>query len=130
MTRIQRLMWLVAVSFLFRSNVACLETKPLISIDLIDKGLPSDFFRKATSSTCPHQYVGYRAVQWVDSDKLLVAFNTVPDCSGRSWRLVGNLKILTYDLQGKMLQSAELHYEAGGGRTAPPALLHDGIWIG
>jgi len=105
------------------------ETKPMLTIDLLSNGLPMDAFQRMTFSQCPFQYRTYRSVQWLDSEHILVAFNTSPSCTQSKVVAKGNLKLIIFDLKGNVLHSTNLPYEAGDG--SPERLIdHDGLWIG
>jgi hypothetical protein len=105
------------------------QTKPIVSIDLTTAGIPQDAFSRKNYKDCPRQYFGYRSVEWLDEHRILVAFNTSPDCALKDGLLDGSLRIATFDLQGKMLQSTDVAYQAGDG-GAVRVISHGGIWIG
>jgi hypothetical protein len=127
----RRISQLLVFLFLLAPSGAPSETKPTVSIDLMSKGLPSGFFGRYDFGLCRHTYLGYRSVRWISTARLLVAFNTTPDCSRRARRVEGNLRLMTFDLRGIVLNSTDLQYEAGEGiLTTREEPENDGIWIG
>ena len=100
--------------------------KPVVTIDLVRLGMPQDFFSR---KPCTFSFNGYRAVRWLDEHQLLVAFNTTPDCTAAQRAFSGQIRIVSFDLQGHVLNQAETSYEPGPGNLIRP-LLNDGIWIG
>jgi hypothetical protein len=105
------------------------QIKPVVSFDLRPAGLPRDAFARKSYKECPYQYFGYRWVEWLDAERLLVAFNTSPDCAVKDGLLTGSLRLATFDVQGNMLHSADVAYDAGNGNGVR-IILHGGIWIG
>jgi hypothetical protein len=105
------------------------EPKPTLTIDLLAKGLPVDAFKRSSYKECPHQYRGYRTVQWIDAQRLLVGFNTSPDCAKKEGILAGVLRLVVFDLKGDALHSVDISYDAGSG-IGIRLIQHDGVWIG
>ena len=105
------------------------QIKPVVSIDLRVAGLPADAFTRNSYKECPYQYFGYRSVEWLDAQRLLVAFNTSSDCAVKDGLLAGSLRLATFDLQGNMLHSTDTAYDAGNG-IGVRIIRHGGIWIG
>jgi hypothetical protein len=105
------------------------QIKPIVSIDLRVAGLPADAFTRNSYKECSYQYFGYRSVEWLDAQRLLVAFNISPDCAFKDGLLAGSLRLATFDVQGNMLHSADTAYDAGTG-IGVRIIQHGGIWIG
>jgi len=105
------------------------QIKQVVSIDLTVAGLPADAFTQKSYKECPYQYFGYRSVEWLDAQRLLVAFNTSPECAVKEGLLAGSLRLATFDMQGNMLHSADTEYDAGNG-IGVRIIGHGGIWIG
>ncbi len=108
---------------------ASAQTKPIVSVDLRTAGLPQDAFVRKNYKQCPHQYFGYRSVEWLDANRVLLAFNTGPDCAATEGLRDDSLRLATFDVQGKKLHSADVACHAGDG-GALPIISHGGIWIG
>jgi hypothetical protein len=105
------------------------QIKPVVSIDLRVAGLPADAFTRNSYKECPYQYLGYRSVEWLDAQRVLVAFNTSSDCAIKDGLLPGSLRLATFDVRGNMLHSADTAYHAGNG-IGVRIIRHGGIWIG
>src|SRR5579864_3658164 len=105
------------------------QWRPIVSIDLRSMGLPPDAFKRQTYRECPYGYLGYRAVDWLDSERLLVAFNTSPDCAKHEGLVPGSLRLVTFDFEGVALHSTDVPYDAGDG-IGVRVIFHDGIWVG
>ena len=119
----------VIVLALICCSSASAQTQPTVSVDLTTMGLPSDAFVRKNYKECPRQYFGYRSVEWLDERRILVAFNTNPDCAFNEGLMDGSLRLVTFDLQGKVLHSGDVAYPAGDG-GAIRVIAHGGIWIG
>jgi hypothetical protein len=105
------------------------QPKPIVTADLLPKGLPADF--KGYSFNCPYHYPGYYSLQWIDRERVLVAFSTSPICGKKVGSISGVLRLITFDLRGNMVRSADVPYDAGTGTIyVEPDLRHDGVWIG
>src|SRR5436190_18366810 len=74
--------------------------KPDRSVDLLAHGMRTDAFERPSYNKCPYQYRGYRSVQWLDEERILVAFNTSPDCAMKAGLLAGVLRLAVFDLKG------------------------------
>jgi len=105
------------------------QMKPVVSIDLSVAGLTAHAFTRKSYKECPYQYFGYLSVEWLDAQRLVVAFNTSSDCAVKDGLLAGSLRLATFDLQGNMLHSADTAYDAGNG-IGVRIIRHGGIWIG
>jgi hypothetical protein len=102
---------------------------PVVKIDLLRNGLPIDAFNIWAYARCDAPFMGYHAVRWLDAQHVLAAFNTNSLCPKTdSYHVPGNLRLITFDLQGKMLHVMNLAYEAG--LESSEHVPHDGIWIG
>jgi hypothetical protein len=86
-----------------------------VGIPLKEDGLPEDFFQPGAETNCSNQIIGYRFVVWLDSENVAVGFNTSP-CFRRSpdRKVDGVLRILVFDLRGKLKASRDLAYLADG----------------
>ena len=105
------------------------QIKPAVTVDLRVAGLPTDAFTRKSYKECRYQYFGYRSVEWLDSQRVLVAFNTSPGCAVKGELLPGSLRLVIFDTQGNMLRSADAAYDAGNGMGVR-IIRHGGIWIG
>ena len=120
----------VLASVLWMASLnACLETKPTLTVDLIGKGLPSYAFARTNYTECPYQYLSYRSVEWLDPQFVIVAFSTSPSCSKGPEILRGNLRLITFDLNGSVVRSTDVPYDTVGSNVVS-LLVHDGVWIG
>jgi hypothetical protein len=93
------------------------DVGPTASVQILLKanGLPEDFFLPGAESKCSNQVFGYRFVVWLDSENVAVGFNTSP-CFRRSpdRKVDGVLRVLVFDLKGKLKASRDLPYLADG----------------
>jgi hypothetical protein len=88
---------------------------PSVRVPLNADGLPEDFFQSGAETKCSNQIFGYRFVVWLGSENVAVGFNTSP-CFRRSpdRKVDGILRILVFDLKGKLKASRDLPYLADG----------------
>lgn len=88
---------------------------PNVRVPLKADGLPEDFFQPSAETKCSNQIFGYRFVVWLDSENVAVGFNTSP-CFRRSpdSKVDGLLRVLVFDLKGKLKASRDLPYLADG----------------
>lgn len=108
---------------------AVAATPPVLSVDLLTKGMHADSSEGKSYKTCPYQYFGYRAVEWLDAQQILVAFSTTPHCATKEGILTGKVRLVTFSLDGRPLHSTDLPYDAGEG-LGVRMIQHDGVWIG
>jgi hypothetical protein len=119
----------LVATFWMGSLPSAAETKPSLTVDLVATGMPADQPEESSYKTCPYQYLGYRSVQWLDTQRILVAFNTSPYCALKEGIQAGTLRLIVFDLNGNLLHSADVSYDAGAG-LGVLLIAHDGIWIG
>lgn len=86
-----------------------------VQIQLKAHGLPEDFFQPGAETKCSNQIFGYRFVVWLDSENVAVGFNTSP-CFRRlpDRKVDGVLRVVVFDLKGKLKASRDLPYLADG----------------
>ena len=93
------------------------DAGPAASVQILLKahGLPEDFFQPGAETKCSNQIIGYRFVVWLDSENVAVGFNTSP-CFRRSpdRKVDGVLRVLVFDIKGKLKASRDLPYLADG----------------
>ena len=93
------------------------DVGPAASVQILLKahGLPEDFFQPGAETKCSNQVFGYRFVVWLDSENVAVGFNTSP-CFRRppDRKVDGVLRVLVFDLKGKLKASRDLPYLADG----------------
>ena len=86
-----------------------------IRVALRPDGLPLDFFQPGFDTKCSSQIIGYRFVVWLDDRTVAVGFNTSPNCRlSPEQNVSGNLRILTFDVGGRLEASRDLPYRAHG----------------
>jgi len=106
---------------------AVAETKPVLSVDP-SLGIAS--FKTFAFKACPYHYPGYLSLEWLDTERMAV-FSTSPVCAKKEGVINAFLELVTFDLRGNLLHSADISYEAGVGTIyVEPDLRHDGVWIG
>jgi hypothetical protein len=124
------MLWFRPLILLFAaSSYMQAQVKPTLTVELATIGVPPDSPDENSYNTCPYQFLAYRAVEWLDAQRVLVAFSTTPRCSQTQGPRRGAMKLVTLDLQGHPLNSTTVGYDAGDG-IGIPMMLHDGIWIG
>lgn len=86
-----------------------------VRVPLKPHGLPEGFFALGADTKCSSQIIGYRFVVWLDNQDVAVGFNTSPNCRLSTDRKVdGVLRVLVFDLNGKLKASRDLAYLADG----------------
>jgi hypothetical protein len=86
-----------------------------VRVPLIADGLPDSFFQAGMDTKCSDQIIGYRFVVWLNSQNVAVGFNTSPSCRLSPGRKVdGVLRVLAFDLDGKLKATRDLNYLADG----------------
>jgi hypothetical protein len=90
-----------------------LETVPDTRIDLSAQGLPKDFF--SFKDDGPRTIIGYRFVVWLNSDQVVVGFNTSPHSRVAPDRKVdGSARLLVFGLNGELKGKRDISYLADG----------------
>jgi len=123
-TVVRRLVLLLAFSCSLQAQV-----KPTHTFELASVGFPAESKEGDSYKTCPYEYVGYRAVRWLDDERVVLAFSTTPWCSMIAGPRSGTLKLVTMNMQGRMLHSTTVEYDAGDGQSSP-LTNHDSVWVG
>jgi len=96
------------------SGMATGGSKADVRVSLSAYGLPADFFQSA-AERCAREIIGYRFVVWLNSDSVVVGFNTSPNCRPSPSQMVhGMARILAFDVSGHLKASRDLPYEADG----------------
>ncbi|MFZ0339781.1 MAG: hypothetical protein WAL45_17250 [Terracidiphilus sp.] len=86
-----------------------------VRVPLKADGLPESFFQAGADTKCSDQIIGYRFVVWLNNQNVAVGFNTSPNCRLLPDRKVdGVLRVLVFDLDGKLKASRDLNYLADG----------------
>jgi hypothetical protein len=101
----------------YKAAAAQTEIGPIPSVRVLlnADGLPEGFFQSGTDTKCSNQIIGYRFVVWLDSQNIAVGFNTSPCFRLSPDRKVdGVLRVLVFDLKGKLKASRDLLYLADG----------------
>jgi hypothetical protein len=94
------------------------EPAPDVRIDLLQHGLPKQFFQTDADTKCASQIVGYRFVVWLNNETVAVGFNTSPNCRVSSdQKVVGTARILVFNTLGALKSSRDLLYDADGGQV-------------
>ena len=97
-----------------------------VTVDLQKLGLPKETFRADYLMSCGNDLLTYRAVDWVDAGRVLVAFTASPLCpTTLAPAVTAVLKVMTLDAEGKVLHAVNVSYVAG----LNTALPHDGVWM-
>jgi hypothetical protein len=88
---------------------------PSIRLSLEKFGLAANYMRH-DDDDCTAHVIGYRFIVWLDSNVVVVGFNTSPDCRvGEKPVAGGILRLLAFDQQGKLIRQRDLPYDADGG---------------
>lgn len=89
------------------------EPVPDTRIDLSALGLPKDFF--SFTDEGPRTIIGYRFLVWLNSDEVVVGFNTSPHSRVASDRKVdGSARLLVFGLNGELKSKRDIAYLADG----------------
>ena len=89
------------------------EPVPEVRIDLSPMGLPKNFF--STRDDTPNIIIGYRFVVWLNSDEVVVGFNTSPNSRVAPDRKVdGSARLLILGVDGKLKAKRDITYLADG----------------
>jgi hypothetical protein len=89
------------------------EPVPEVRIDLSPLGLPKNFF--STRDESPSTVIGYRFVVWLNSDEVVVGFNTSPNSRVAPDRKVdGSARLLAFSAGGKLKAKRDIAYLADG----------------
>ncbi len=123
MTVIRTLILTLAFSHYLQSQV-----KPKFCASLTTFGFPSEL-SETNYKPCPSAFLSYRAFQWLDNRRVLLALSTTPSCSKTAGPRTGTLKLVTVGDGGRQLHSTTVPYDAGNG-IGISILSHDGIWVG
>jgi hypothetical protein len=87
---------------------------PSVRINLSTYSLPRDFFRPEAEK-CASQIIGYRFVAWLNSDSVIVGFNTSPYCRSAPDRKVnGSARLLVFGASGDLKVQHDVPYLADG----------------
>jgi hypothetical protein len=90
------------------------EPKPNARVSLSAYGLPKDFFQPVAEK-CANQIIGYRFVVWLNSDDVVVGFNTSPYCRSAPDRKVsGSARLLVFSGSGAFKVQRDVPYLADG----------------
>lgn len=97
-------------------SAAGAEPIPDVRVRLGQYGLPSDYAR-LDGDDCTSHVIGYRAVVWLSSDRVAVAYNVSPNCRLSADRESGGgtLRIVVFDTHGEKKASRDIAYAADGG---------------
>lgn len=77
------------------------EPKADVRVNLSKYGLPRNFFQPNVDTECASQIIAYRFVVWLDSDNVVVGFNTSPNCRlSPDRRVNGSARLLAFDGKG------------------------------
>ncbi len=89
------------------------EPTPDTRIDLSTFGLPKNFFSFRDEG--PRTIIGYRFVVWLNSDEVVVGFNTSPNSRVASNRKVeGSARLLAFNTNGELKSERDVAYFADG----------------
>jgi hypothetical protein len=89
------------------------EPVPEVRISLSPLGLPKNFF--STGDEAPRLIIGYRFVVWLNSQDVVVGFNTSPNSRIAPDRKVdGSARILVFSVDGKLKAKRDITYLADG----------------
>jgi hypothetical protein len=89
------------------------ELVPAIRIDLSTLGLPKDFF--SVRDEGPRTIIVYRFVVWLNTDEVVVGFNTSPNSrTASNHKIDGSARLLAFSLQGKLKSKRDVPYLADG----------------
>jgi hypothetical protein len=103
---------IVSAMLLVLNSHATGGNKPKVSVNLQSMGLHPRFQNHNGSRSCKFRSLVYRSVGWIDEHRVLVAFNSTPECSSTSGTFGGKLKIAVLDTSGKLERSIDLPYES------------------
>jgi hypothetical protein len=83
-------------------------------IDLSSLGLPKGFFSKIDEQ--PRTIINYRFVVWLNSDEVVIGFNTSPSSRVAPARKVdGSARLLVFNVSGMLEGKRDIPYVADGG---------------
>jgi hypothetical protein len=89
------------------------EPVPDAQIQLSALGLPKDFF--STRDEAPRTIIGYRFVVWLNSEEVVVGFNTSPVSRVTPGHKVdGSARLLTFNVAGVLKAKRDIAYLADG----------------
>jgi hypothetical protein len=101
-------------ALLLVSGVAAVSSeRPKMTVDLQGLGLREGVINVDGSRNCNFRSPAYRSVGWLDNNRIVVAFNSTPECSSKPGKFTGMLKVAIVDLKGKLLRTKEIAYETG-----------------
>jgi hypothetical protein len=111
------------------SGDGCLASAQATELDisLHSMGLTERGYR--IPPLCMELWSVYRAVRWLDADRILVAFTTTPICDREKDLTVdATLRLIVVDRHGKLLNSVNMPYKTRSESDGSP--FHWGVWTG